>query len=220
MSGNAARTAERIEQGGVVAILRGSFEGRALIEVAQAIAAAGVSAIELTLNSSDALRGIRELSRELGDSVLIGAGTVRSGDAAERAIEAGATFLVSPHFGRDVSGAAHAADTLLVPGVLTPTEAQAAIAAGHRVLKLFPADVGGPGYMRSLMAPLDDARFVPTGGVGPDNARAYIAAGAVAVGVGSELTHDYPDLDRVAEVARRVVQAVRAGRESADRRTT
>lgn len=219
MSGNAARTAERIEQGGVVAILRGSFDGRALIEVAQVIAATGVGAIELTLNSSDAIRGIRELSGVLGDSVLIGAGTVRSASAAERAIEAGATFLVSPHFGSDVSDAALAADTLLVPGVLTPTEAHTAIAAGHRVLKLFPADVGGPGYMRSLMAPLDDARFVPTGGVGPDNARAYIEAGAVAVGVGGELTRDYPDLDRVAEVARRVVQAVRAGREDPDGRT-
>ena len=219
MSDEATRTAERIERGGVVAILRGSFEGRALIELAQAVAEAGVEAVELTLNSSDALRGIRELSRELGDDVLVGAGTVRSAEAAERAIEAGASFLVSPHFGGDVSDTAHASDTLLVPGVLTPTEAQTAIAAGHRVLKLFPADVGGPGYMRSLMAPLDDARFIPTGGVGPDNARAYIAAGAVAVGVGGELTRDYPDLDRVAEVARQVVRGVRAGRGDASRGT-
>lgn len=212
MSAGASRAAERLEQNGVVAILRGSFEGSALLELGRALADAGVGAVELTLNSSDAYGGIRALARELGDDVLVGAGTVRSAGDAQRAIDAGASFLVSPHFGRDVSDAAHEADTLLVPGVLTATEAHTALAAGHPLLKLFPADLGGPSYMRALMAPLDDARFVPTGGIGPDNARAYVAAGATAVGIGGELTRDWPDLDRVVEVARKVVQGVTEGR--------
>lgn len=204
--------AKRLERTGVVAILRGSFEGRALVDLARAVVDQGIDCVELTLNSADAFGGIRTLSNELGDEALIGAGTVRSAADATRAIDAGARFLVSPHFGRDVSDVALSSDTLLVPGVFTPTEAQTALAAGHTILKLFPADLGGPSYMRLLMAPLDDARFVPTGGIGPENARAYIAAGAVAVGVGGELTRDWPDLDAVADVAQRMVAAVRDGR--------
>lgn len=203
---------ERLQQTGVVAILRGNFEGQSLVDLARAVIDQGIDCVELTLNSADAFGGIRTLAVELGDDVLIGAGTVRSAEDAQRAIEAGARFLVSPHFGRDVSDVALTSDTLLVPGVYTATEAQTALAAGHSLLKLFPAELGGPSYMRLLMAPLDDARFVPTGGIGPDNARAYIAAGAAAVGVGGELTRGWPDLDAVADVARRVVMAVRDGR--------
>lgn len=203
---------ERLNRTGVVAILRGDFAGKNLLRVAQTIATEGIESIELTLNSADAFGGLKALVQEFGEDVLVGAGTVRSADGAQRAIDAGAQFLVSPHFARDVSGVALSSNTLLLPGVFTATEAQTAFAAGHSILKLFPADLGGPSYMRSLMAPLDDARFIPTGGVGPENARDYIAAGAVAVGVGGGLTRGWPDADAVADAARQILQAVRVGR--------
>lgn len=204
----ASQATERIVGGGVLAILRGRFTGNALPKLARAIVAAGVPAIELTLNSHDALNGIEVLQAEFGDEVLIGAGTVRTAEDAQRALGAGARFLVSPNFDLATVRAARDADALHVPGVFTATEAQAALDAGSLLLKLFPADVGGPHYLRSLLGPLDDAKFLPTGGVGVHNAGAFIEAGAAAVAIGGELTRDYPDLERVAAVARQVVAAV------------
>jgi 2-dehydro-3-deoxyphosphogluconate aldolase/(4S)-4-hydroxy-2-oxoglutarate aldolase len=119
--------------------------------------------------------------------MLIGAGTVRYGTQVQPALDAGAQFLVSPNFDPDTVARARMAGLLHLPGIFTPSEAQTAFTAGCTVLKLFPADTVGPAYLKALRAPLDDIEFVPTGGINLENIAAYRRAGAVAVGLGSQL---------------------------------
>jgi 2-dehydro-3-deoxyphosphogluconate aldolase/(4S)-4-hydroxy-2-oxoglutarate aldolase len=119
--------------------------------------------------------------------MLIGAGTVRYASQVHPAQEAGAQFIVSPNFDADTAARARSAGLLHLPGVFTATEAQTAFSAGCGLLKLFPADTVGPAYLKALRAPLDDVEFVPTGGINVDNIGAYRQAGAVAVGLGSQL---------------------------------
>lgn len=171
---------------GLVAIVRGDFSLVEQQAIGEALLAGGVRILEVTLNTKDALTGIRHLSANF-PKLLVGAGTVRSAKDAEKALEAGANFLVSPNFDAETVAVAHAADTFLLPGVFTATEAQAAYRAGCSVVKLFPADALGPGYLKALRAPLNDVGFVPTGGVDPETIGAFHNAGAVAFGIGSYL---------------------------------
>lgn len=179
--------AERIRSGGVLAIIRGRFETAALLAIAAALRDAGLTAMEVTLNSPGAAEHIATLREQLGASMLIGAGTVRNPAQVDHAIAAGAEFLISPGFDAASVARSQAAGVLHLPGVLTPSEAQQAAIAGCRMLKLFPADAFGPGYLKSIRAPLDDLDFVPTGGVTADNIAAWRSAGAAAVAAGSTL---------------------------------
>jgi len=179
--------AERFRAGGVLAIIRGRFEAAALLAIAGALRDAGLTAMEVTLNSPGAADHIAALRAQFGTSMLIGAGTVRTAAQVDEAIAAGAEFLVSPGFDAASVVRSRAAGVLHLPGVLTPSEAQQAAIAGCRMLKLFPADAFGPGYLKSIRAPLDDVDFVPTGGVTADNIAAWRSAGAVAVAAGSTL---------------------------------
>ena len=160
--------------------------------VAGALIDAGVAAFEITLNEpeADALGSIERLARGFGDRMLVGAGTVRSIDAARRAIDAGATFLVSPHTDEALVRWAAARGIPALPGALTPTEVVRAWDAGAAAVKLFPAGIGGPGYRRELRGPLTEIAYVPTGGVSAENAGDFIRAGAVAVGLGTWLIGD------------------------------
>ena len=177
----------QIRQSGIIAIIRGDFPLERLLAIAGAIAEGGVSVVEVTLNSRGALEGITALRRQAGDTMLIGAGTVRTLADVKAALDAGAQFLVSPNF--DPAGVARSqeAGVLHLPGVFTASEAQAAYAAGCQMVKLFPADALGPPYLKALRAPLNDIDFVPTGGIEADNIADYVHAGAVAFGVGSSL---------------------------------
>ncbi len=179
--------AARIREHGIIAIVRGDYLPAALHAAAKAAADGGIRLLEITLNSPGALAAIGMLRAAFGDRLTVGAGTVRVPEQAEAAAQAGAQFLVAPGFDAPTVAAARRLGLLHLPGVLTPTEAMAAAAAGCRMLKLFPADSLGPGYLRALRAPLNDLEFVPTGGIGADNLGAFVAAGAVAVGVGSTL---------------------------------
>jgi 2-dehydro-3-deoxyphosphogluconate aldolase/(4S)-4-hydroxy-2-oxoglutarate aldolase len=165
--------------------------------------------IEVTLNSLDALAAIAALQRRYADQACIGAGTVRSVEDAMRALDAGAAFLICPCFSPRLVEVARARDTLVIPGVMTPTEAQNAFEAGCRMQKLFPADpIGGPDYLKAIRAPLDDIDFVPTGGISQDNIAAYRRAGAAAVAIGSTLVSDrdraLPDIAQRAAACYRV----------------
>ncbi len=172
----------------LVAIGR-NLDPSSLSAVAEALVEGGVRAFELTLNTDAALDGIAALSKSWKpDQLLVGAGTVLDEDHARRAVEAGATFLVTPHL--DPSLVRWAADRGIpcMPGAFSPTEVLTAWRAGAAAVKVFPASVLGPAYVREMRGPLPAIPLVPTGGVTIDNARAFIAAGALAVGMGSWLT--------------------------------
>lgn len=180
---------EKIKQSGIIAILRGDFSVEDMIRIGEALIIGTVNVMEVTLNSPSALTALPKLRDHFGNEMLVGAGTVRGVDQAQRAREAGAQFLVSPNFDAETVSFARTHDLLHLPGVFTATEAQTAFSAGCRMLKLFPTEAlaNGPTYLKALRAPLNDIEFVPTGGVALENIADYARAGAVAVGLGSKL---------------------------------
>jgi 2-dehydro-3-deoxyphosphogluconate aldolase/(4S)-4-hydroxy-2-oxoglutarate aldolase len=177
---------------GVIAIGR-RLDRRRLAAIADGLLGGGVRAFELTLNDpeAEALAAIEIVARHAaGSELAIGAGTVLSIEAAERAISAGASFLVMPH--TDPGLIAWAADRSIpaFPGALTPTEILAAWRAGAAAVKLFPASVAGPAFVREFRGPFPDIPLVPTGGITLETAPQFIRAGALAIGLGSWLTGD------------------------------
>jgi 2-dehydro-3-deoxyphosphogluconate aldolase / (4S)-4-hydroxy-2-oxoglutarate aldolase len=202
---------ERLAAVPVVAILRATEAGR-FLEVGRVLYEGGVRAIEVTLTSAGALDAFGRLVEELPDDAVLGVGTVRSAADAEAALTAGAAYLVAPDFRPEMVAFAVERGAPVVPGGLTPTEIAAAWSAGATAVKVFPVSaVGGPAYLKAVRAPLPEVPLVPTGGVGLDDIGAYLAAGAVAVGIGSPLLGDAGDpggdLDGLADRARRAVAA-------------
>ncbi|MEX1020739.1 MAG: bifunctional 4-hydroxy-2-oxoglutarate aldolase/2-dehydro-3-deoxy-phosphogluconate aldolase [Litorilinea sp.] len=187
MGPNATKIADFICKDGLVAIVRGNFPTDKLLEIGDALLAAPVLVMEITLNTTGALEAIELLRKRYGDNMVVGAGTVRTVAQLRDAIAAGAQFSVSPNLDLETLELAQNADVLHLPGVFTPTEAQTAFAAGCKYVKLFPSDVMGPRYLKAIRAPLDDIGFIPTGGITPENVGDYIRAGAVGVGLGSAL---------------------------------
>ncbi|MEU6965561.1 bifunctional 4-hydroxy-2-oxoglutarate aldolase/2-dehydro-3-deoxy-phosphogluconate aldolase [Streptomyces chrestomyceticus] len=183
--------ADALRTARLVAIIRGT-DADASFRTVMTLAEAGVSLIEVSLTGRDALHVIHRARAELGTDAWLGAGTVLTADDARRAAEAGANLTVTPGLGAGLDTSVRLGLPVLA-GVLTPSEVIAANAAGATALKLFPASVGGPDYLKALRAPFPDAPFVPVGGVDAAAARAYLAAGAVAVGVGSPLVGDAAD---------------------------
>ncbi|GLC23744.1 bifunctional 4-hydroxy-2-oxoglutarate aldolase/2-dehydro-3-deoxy-phosphogluconate aldolase [Roseisolibacter agri] len=171
---------------GAVAVVRLPDAERALA-VVDALAAGGVTAIELTLTTPGALELIATLRKAGGDALLVGAGSVLDADTARRAVEAGATYVVSPVFRAEVVAESHRQGVPAMPGAYTPTEILTAHEAGADVVKVFPADTLGPAYLKGVMAPMPFLRLMPTGGVTPANVGDWLRAGAVAAGLGSAL---------------------------------
>ena len=202
---------ERLAAVPVVAILRAA-EAERFLEVGWVLYRGGVRAIEVTLTSRGALEAFGRLQEELPEDAVLGVGTVRSVEQAERAVAAGATYLVSPEFRPEVVAWAVGRGVPVVPGALTPTEVAAAWGAGATAVKVFPVSaLGGAAYVKAVRAPLPEVPLVPTGGIGIGDVGAYLAAGAVAVGIGSPLLEDAGDpggdLDGLAGRARRAVAA-------------
>jgi 2-dehydro-3-deoxyphosphogluconate aldolase/(4S)-4-hydroxy-2-oxoglutarate aldolase len=195
---------------GVVAIVRGR-SGERTDAVVDTLVAAGIRSVEITLNTPGALDAIRAARGRYGDDVEIGAGTVRTPEQVDAAAAAGAAYVVSPHTAARIGARAGALGLGWYPGAFTATEVITAWELGATAVKLFPASTGGPRYLRELLAPLDDVRIVPTGGVSATNAGEFIAAGAVAVGAGGSLIGDAlsgGSLDALAERARDLLDAV------------
>jgi 2-dehydro-3-deoxyphosphogluconate aldolase/(4S)-4-hydroxy-2-oxoglutarate aldolase len=177
---------EQLRRERLVAILRRVED----VDTAVArVRAAGISLVEITLDSPGALEAIRRHPGAL-------AGTVRTPDEASAAAEAGAVALVAPSFSPEVAARARQLGLPYVPGALTPTEVEAAWRAGAAAVKLFPAALGGPEYVRQLRGPLADVPLIATGGVDADSAPAYLAAGCIAVGLGTSLLRE-GEADRV-----------------------
>jgi 2-dehydro-3-deoxyphosphogluconate aldolase / (4S)-4-hydroxy-2-oxoglutarate aldolase len=182
-----AKSTEFVLENGLVAIVRGNFPTAKLLEIGDALLASPVLVMEVTLNTTGALDGITLLRQRFGDNMLVGAGTVRTVQQFHDAVAAGAQFTVSPNLDLATVEIALASDILHLPGVFTPSEAQQAYVAGCKMVKLFPSEVVGPKYLKAIRAPLDDIKFIPTGGITPENVGDYIRAGAAAVGLGSAL---------------------------------
>ena len=213
-SRRAAVTAQ-IETLGVVAVIRMKDPGK-LRAVVDAMAAGGVRALEVTMTVPGAIDVIRALAPSLPDGFLLGAGTVTDAATARAVIDAGACFVVGPVFRPDVIAACHERDVAAMPGCFTPTEILAAHDCGADIVKVFPATMLGPQFLKDVRAPLPQVKLMPTGGVTLDNAGEWIRAGAVAVGIGSALLDataiDAGRFDVITANARAVVARVAAAR--------
>jgi Entner-Doudoroff aldolase len=205
---------ELIEAGRIVAILRGDFGGREE-QIVGVLVEAGVTAVEVTLNSPNAFDSINRLSASFGWRIAVGAGTVLRVDEVERAAGVGARFIVSPNRNVSVIGTTKRLGLVSLPGCFTPSEIVEAMDAGADAAKLFPAQSLGIDFIKAMRGPLPHARLIPTGGVTPEAARDYLAAGAWALGVGSELVGkdvmSDEGLESLRRRAREFAEAVRGG---------
>lgn len=214
VSNRAAVTAQ-IEALGVVAVIRLKDPGK-LRAVVDAMAEGGVRALEVTMTVPGAVDLIRALAPSLPSGFLIGAGTVTDVATARSVIEAGASFVVGPVFRPEVIAACHERDVAAMPGCFSPTEILAAHESGADIVKVFPATMLGPQFLKDVRAPLPQVKLMPTGGVTLENAGEWIRAGAVAVGLGSALLDataiDSGRFDVITANARTVVANVAAAR--------
>jgi 2-dehydro-3-deoxyphosphogalactonate aldolase len=210
MTEGTAAMREQLRAMPLIAILRGIAPAEA-VAVGLTLAEAGFRIIEVPLNSPQPLRSIELLARELGGRCLVGAGTVMSAAQAEQVADAGGRLIVMPHGDAAVIGAAKARGLSCAPGVATPSEGFAALAAGADALKLFPAELLQPPVLKALRAVFPaDTLFVPVGGITPQNMGAYVAAGASGLGLGSALYKPGMAAAQVRVKAEAFVQAWRA----------
>ena len=177
---------QRLISGKIIAIVR-LDSGDDLIQVAEALKAGGIEAIEFTVPTPNSLEMIKQASAHFGEEVIMGAGTVLDPETARAAILSGAQFIVTPTLNLETIELCRRYGKPVVPGGLTPTEILTAWQAGADMVKVFPASVGGPAYIKSVLAPLPQVRLAPTGGVSAENAAAYMQAGAAGLGVGGKL---------------------------------
>lgn len=185
--------------------------GLPLVDACRAAVRGGLSVLEITLTTPGALDAIATLAREAG--VVTGGGTVLTRDDARAVSDAGGRFALSPVFDPDVVDEAHRLGLLAVPGTATATEILAAHRHGARLVKVFPAAaLGGPAYVRAIRGPLPNIPLVPTNGITADTIRDYMAAGAVAVGVGGEVFPEGFTFEHVESAARRIRRAMDAAR--------
>src|SRR5438309_8840594 len=180
----------RVLDCGIVAVVR-SLDSQQLVEVCRALADGGVSVVEITMSVPDALDVMRRVRAALGDRVLLGAGTVLDPETARAVLLAGAEYVVAPTLNLDVIRLCHRYDKLVMPGAFTPTEILAAWEAGADVVKVFPADVLGPGFVKALRGPLPQVKLMPTGGVDLANAAAFLRAEDSYVCSGSATRRPY-----------------------------
>ncbi len=206
----------RIIDCGIVAVMRAP-SGQMLGDVAQALLDGGVEAIEVTFTVPGAHRVLEQVADRLGDNIVLGAGTVLDPETARTALLAGAEFIVAPTLNLDVIRLCRRYDKAVIPGALTPTEVLTAWESGADIVKVFPSDLTGPGYLKALRGPLPQVRLMPTGGVNLQTAADFLRAGACALGVGGALVESKAvaagDMARIESLARQFVQIVRQTRQ-------
>lgn len=204
-------TLQQIQDLGILAVLRGPSE-ELTIKMVDALVKGGVTGIEITFTTPNALEVVSALNQEFSSSITLGMGTLTKPEQAGSAKDAGAKFLVSPHFEKGLAEAMVASGLPVMIGALTPSEVFQAYQAGSDVVKIFPGSLGGPAYMKALKGPFPAIPMMPTGGVSDENLKDWFAAGAFAVGAGSKLcpkslalAGDFKEITRIAE---RYVDAV------------
>src|SRR4051812_17223099 len=208
----------RVLEVGIVPVVRASSAKQA-IAAAIAVAAGGISIVEVTMTVPGAIDAITQLVKTLGKEVIVGAGTVLDAQAARQCFDAGAEFLVTPGLDLGTVKAANQAGKLIMAGALTPTEVITAWKGGADFVKVFPASaVGGATYLKALRGPLPQIPMVPTGGVNLNTAADFLRAGASALGIGGELVLaaalQTGNVAQITELARRYVEIVQQVRES------
>jgi 2-dehydro-3-deoxyphosphogluconate aldolase/(4S)-4-hydroxy-2-oxoglutarate aldolase len=208
-------TLKRILDGGIVAVVR-SESSESLLRVVQALADGGVTAAEITFTVPDAVEVIRQVRKDIGDAIVLGAGTVLDPETARAALLAGAEYIVAPTVNVEVIRLCRRYDKAVMPGAFTPTEVLTAWEAGADIVKVFPADVGGPPYLKAVRGPLPQIRLMPTGGVDLTTAEAFLKAGACCLGVGGQLVEPKAiaagDFGRIRDLASQYTAIVRSFR--------
>lgn len=185
----------------VVAVIRGA-DAEEAVAVAKAAIAGGITAIELTYTTPNVARAFEQL--EGTDEALIGAGTVLDAETARHALLHGAQFVVSPHFDEEIARVCNRYNVPYLPGCMTVKEMVKATEWGCDILKLFPANGFDPSFIKAVNGPLPNVRIMPTGGINMENMNDWLGAGAVAVGIGSDLTKAYQagGSEKVTELAK------------------
>lgn len=203
-------------ESGVVAIMRAKSSDQ-LLAASEAILKGGVRAIEVTMTTPGALDVIRQATSTLSEDVLFGAGSVLDPESARAAILAGAQFIVCPTLNLETIKLCNRYSIPVMPGAYTPTEILTAWEAGATMVKVFPASVGGPAYIKAVKAPLPQVRLTAVGGVDLGNCADFIRAGCETVGIGGELVNqkllDARDFATITERARLFCQEVEKGRQ-------
>lgn len=207
-------TLDQIERTGVVAILRKPPGD--IVQIAKALVEGGVKVIEVTADTPGVMEMIGRLKEEVEDAV-VGVGTVLDAETARLAILSGAEFIVCPTLSADVIAVGTRYDKLVLPGTFTPTEMLHAYELGAPAVKVFPASILGADFIKHVRGPLPQIPMVPTGGIDLNNAGSFIAAGAVAVGLGSSLVKKYEvekgNYEAISERSRQAVDVVRSARQ-------
>lgn len=216
-SPNRTRRKQRLTASGAVAVIR-SDDSSGLPAIADALVRGGVTAVEVTMTTPDALDSIEAVRESVGTAGIVGMGSVTDPQSAHDAAAAGAEFVVSPVCKASIVRAAHEHEVPAIPGAFTPTEAQRAHEAGADLVKIFPASIGGPHYLRALTAPLPHLDLMPTGGISLDGAGEWLRAGATVVGVGSALLEggdpEADDYTHITDNARTLRGSIDAARKS------
>lgn len=207
---------EHIENLGLVPVVRASSADEAM-QAIDAIKAGGVNVLEITMTVPGAIKVIEKVADKYGSDVLVGAGTVLDPETARSCLLAGAQFIVSPALNLDTIALCQRYSAPVMPGVLTPTEVITAWSAGADMVKVFPCGaVGGASYVKNLKGPFPQIKIIPTGGVSLKTAADFIAAGASALGVGTDLVNvkaikeGKPEV--VTEAARQYLQIIKDAR--------
>lgn len=189
------KTQEQLADAGLIAVIRAK-DAEAAEVVIHRLIDKGITAIEVTYTTPGASKLIEKFAKI--DGLLVGAGTVINAEQAREAADAGAQFIVSPGFSGKLVDDIASLHTFFIPGVITPSEIMEAVSKGFRILKLFPGGTSGVSYMKNLAGPFPDIRFIPTGGIHPGDVEKWLDAGALAVGVGSQLNKaSEEDLQRI-----------------------
>ena len=207
---------QRVFDSGIVAIIRAP-SGEQLVDVATALYEGGIDVIEVTFTVPGILEIISDVNKKLGDKILLGAGTVLDPESARAAMLAGAEFIVSPIVNTDVIQMCNRYSKVMMAGAFTPTEVHTAWNAGADIVKIFPASIGGPDYLKAIHGPLPQVNLLPTGGVDLNTINDFVQAGACAVGLGSSLvTKDAlanSDMDFIRNLASQYVTAIKQARQ-------
>ena len=213
---NKAEIVKHIEEVGLVPVVRASSADEAM-QVIDAIKAGGVNVLEITMTVPGAVKVIEKVADKYGSDVLIGAGTVLDPETARACLLAGAQFIVSPALNLDTIALCNRYSAPICPGVLTPTEVITAWSAGVDFVKVFPCgSVGGASYVKNLKGPFPQVKIIPTGGVSLKTAADFIAAGASALGVGTDLVNIKAIKDGnpevVTEAAKQYIEIIKQAR--------
>jgi 2-dehydro-3-deoxyphosphogluconate aldolase/(4S)-4-hydroxy-2-oxoglutarate aldolase len=206
---------QKIKSLGLLAVIRGPSYAQTLAMV-DALVAGGVTGIEITYSTPQAEEVVKALANRYGDGILLGMGTLTRPEQAEASRQAGASFLVSPICEIELVKAMLKTGLVVMAGALTPTEVFQAHDLGADIVKIFPGSLTGPSYIKALRGPFPDIPMLPTGGVNLENVGEWFAAGAVAVGAGSELCPkklvEAGEFEKITDNARRFVDAIRQAR--------